>query len=96
MDFKEATDGLFGRVDHDALAKALGVSVASIRQARLRPEAGAHRSPGTNGLRAADTGSVTPAMHLTAALNALGKHPTPSQVAAIGAGLHAHTAPGGR
>ena len=45
MDFREATDGLFSRVDHEELAKTLGVSVATIRQARLRPEAGAHRSP---------------------------------------------------
>jgi hypothetical protein len=48
MDFKEATDGLFARVDHEDLARKLGVSVASIRQARLRPEAGAHRSPPEN------------------------------------------------
>jgi|tagenome__1003787_1003787.scaffolds.fasta_scaffold20653457_2 hypothetical protein len=45
MDFREATDGLFDRVDHDDLAKALGVSIAAIRQARLRPEAAAHRQP---------------------------------------------------
>jgi hypothetical protein len=45
MDFREATDGLFDRVDHADLAKALGISVASIRQARLRPEASAHRAP---------------------------------------------------
>lgn len=45
MDFKEATDGLFNRVDHEELATRLGVSVATIRQARLKPEAGAHRSP---------------------------------------------------
>ena len=45
MDFKEATDGLFDRIDHEALAKRLGVSVATIRQARLREEAGAHRAP---------------------------------------------------
>jgi hypothetical protein len=32
-------------VDHAALAKALGVSVASIRQARLDPKAIAHRAP---------------------------------------------------
>ncbi len=48
MDFKAATDGLFARVDHEALAKRLGVSVAKIRQARLRPEAGAHRAPPNN------------------------------------------------
>ena len=45
MIFKNATDRLFSRVDHKDLAKALGVSVASIRQARLSPDALAHRSP---------------------------------------------------
>ena len=48
MNFKEATDGLFDRIDHAELAKALGVSVASIRQARLNPEAKAHREPPPN------------------------------------------------
>ena len=45
MDFRQATDELFAKVDHEDLAKLLGVSVASIRQARLRAEATAHRSP---------------------------------------------------
>ena len=45
MDFRQATDGLFDRIDHSELAKALGVSIASIRQARLNAEASAHRSP---------------------------------------------------
>jgi hypothetical protein len=45
MDFKKATDALFSRISHDDLAKALDVSVALIRQARLAPSAGAHRSP---------------------------------------------------
>ena len=45
MTFKRATDRLFSRVDHEDLAKALNVSVASIRQARLNPDALAHRSP---------------------------------------------------
>ena len=45
MDFKEATDGLFARVDQGELAKKLGVSVATIRQARLRADAAAHRTP---------------------------------------------------
>lgn len=45
MDFKEATDDLFDKVDHEDLAKALGVSVASIRQARLKAEASARRAP---------------------------------------------------
>ena len=48
MDFKKATDDLFARVDHEDLAKRLGVSVATIRQARLRPEASAHRTPPNN------------------------------------------------
>jgi hypothetical protein len=45
MDFKKATDGLFDRVDHADLAKALGVSIPLIRQARLDRAAAAHRSP---------------------------------------------------
>jgi hypothetical protein len=45
MEFKKATDELFEKVDHETLAKALGVSVATIRQARLKPDANAHRAP---------------------------------------------------
>jgi hypothetical protein len=45
MNFKEATDTLFNGISHAELAKELGVSVASIRQARLRSDADAHRSP---------------------------------------------------
>jgi hypothetical protein len=45
MQFKEATDRLFTRVDHAALAESLGVSVALIRQSRLDEVAKAHRSP---------------------------------------------------
>lgn len=48
MDFKKATDGLFSRVDHEDLAKRLGVSVATIRQARLKPQASARRAPPSN------------------------------------------------
>ncbi len=48
MDFKKATDELFAPLSHDGLANALGISVASIRQARLKPEAGAHRTPPKN------------------------------------------------
>jgi hypothetical protein len=47
MDFREATDELLDRPDHAELAKALGVSVASVRQARLKPTASAHRSAPT-------------------------------------------------
>jgi hypothetical protein len=45
MNFREATDVLFDPIDHGALAEKLHVSVASIRQARLKPEAAAHRAP---------------------------------------------------
>jgi hypothetical protein len=45
MTFKQATNRLLSRVDHADLAKALGVSVPSIRQARLSSNALAHRSP---------------------------------------------------
>jgi hypothetical protein len=48
MDFKEATDGLFDRIDHAELAEALDVSVASIRQARLSRTAKAYREPPSN------------------------------------------------
>ena len=44
MNFKKATDELFDSVSHAELAEALGVSVASIRQARLSTEAKAFRA----------------------------------------------------
>ncbi len=45
MNFTAATDALFERVTHEDLADALGGSVASIRQARLDPDANAYRNP---------------------------------------------------
>lgn len=45
MDFKEATDDLFRSVGQADLADALGVSLALVRQARLKPDAAAHRKP---------------------------------------------------
>jgi len=45
MNFREATDLLFRQIDHGALAEKLSVSIASIRQARLKPDALAHRAP---------------------------------------------------
>jgi hypothetical protein len=53
MDFREATESLCAGVSHEELAKALGVSIASIRQARLDPAAKAHRSPPPNWREAA-------------------------------------------
>jgi hypothetical protein len=45
MNFRNATDSLFDTVSHADLAKALGVSVPSIRQARLAEGSKARRSP---------------------------------------------------
>jgi len=45
MDFREATESLCVGLSHEELAKAFGVSVATVRQARLRPNAKAHRRP---------------------------------------------------
>jgi DNA-binding GntR family transcriptional regulator len=45
MNFKKATDDLLSSISHEQLAEALGVSVASVRQARLAEDALAHRRP---------------------------------------------------
>lgn len=43
MDFRKATDELLACISHHELAEALGVSVATVRQARLSNEAKAFR-----------------------------------------------------
>lgn len=48
MNFKQATDSLFKRTEHADLAKAVDVSVALIRQARLARTARAFREPPSN------------------------------------------------
>jgi hypothetical protein len=45
MDFKRATEELLDTLSHEELAKSLGVSVPSIRQARLESGARAFRKP---------------------------------------------------
>ena len=45
MDFKKATDGLMAGMTRGEIADALGCSEATVRQARLEPEAKAHRKP---------------------------------------------------
>jgi hypothetical protein len=45
MDFRKASDALFEWVSHDALASQLGVSVATIPQARLDAGSEDHRTP---------------------------------------------------
>ena len=43
--FRKATDDLLTGISHEELAKALGVSVPTVRQARLDESAKAHRNP---------------------------------------------------
>lgn len=45
MDFKTATDRVAGCISHAEIAAAAGVSVQTIRQARLAPSAPGHRPP---------------------------------------------------
>ena len=45
MNFREATDDLCAKVDHHALADALGVSVQTVRQARLEGDHEGRRTP---------------------------------------------------
>ena len=45
INFRKATDELFEVVTHEELAKELGCSVATIRQARRAEGTAAHRSP---------------------------------------------------
>lgn len=48
MDFKTATDRVAGCISHAEIAEAVGVSVQTIRQARLDPSAPGHRPPPAN------------------------------------------------
>ncbi len=48
MDFKSAVDALAGCYSHEELAKAAGVSLQSIRQARLDPSSPSYRRPPAN------------------------------------------------
>jgi transposase len=45
MDFKKATDELMAGMSRVEIAKALGCSEATVRQARLDVSANAHRNP---------------------------------------------------
>lgn len=45
MDFKKATEELMAGMTRGEIAEALGVSEASVRQARLDDTANAHRNP---------------------------------------------------
>jgi predicted transcriptional regulator len=45
MDFKKATEELMAGMTRGEIAEALGVSEATVRQARLEGSAKAHRNP---------------------------------------------------
>jgi hypothetical protein len=45
MNFKQATDALLEPITLDHLAKEMGISVQSLRQARASEESTAYRSP---------------------------------------------------
>jgi hypothetical protein len=45
MNFREVLDRLCANLGHNEVAKALGISVQAIRQARMRPESSGFRAP---------------------------------------------------
>jgi hypothetical protein len=45
MDFKTATDSVAGCITHAEIAEACGVSIQSIRQARMDPSSSSYRNP---------------------------------------------------
>ena len=45
VDYREAVDAVAQRLTHEELAKRLGVSVATLRQAKLPDDANAYRNP---------------------------------------------------
>jgi hypothetical protein len=52
MNFREAVDALCASLSHEDVAKALGVSLQTVRQARLREDSRAFRTPPKNWERA--------------------------------------------
>ena len=45
MDFKTATDRVGGCITHAEIAEAAGVSIQTIRQARMDPTSSSYRNP---------------------------------------------------
>lgn len=45
MDFKTATDLVAGCITHAEIAEAAGVSIQTIRQARMEPSSPSYRNP---------------------------------------------------
>jgi hypothetical protein len=77
MDFKSATDILFGRVTHEDLAARLQMSVAIIRQARLSPAAHGHRQPPIEWRKAVVELAEKRAAELQQLVASLATHPEP-------------------
>jgi hypothetical protein len=48
MKFREAVDSLCSALTHEDVAKALGVSVQTIRQARMKEDSKSYREPPNN------------------------------------------------
>jgi hypothetical protein len=48
MDFRKATDELCAPITHEDVARQLGVSIQSIRQARMRDDSAGRRAPPEN------------------------------------------------
>jgi hypothetical protein len=48
MDFKTATDRVAGCISHAEIAQACGVSIQTIRQARMDPGSASYRNPPSN------------------------------------------------
>lgn len=45
MDFKTATDQVAGCISHAEIAEAAGVSIQTVRQARMDPRSSSYRHP---------------------------------------------------
>jgi hypothetical protein len=52
MKFREAVDAVCSALTHEDVAKALGVSVQTIRQARMQEDSKSYRAPPSNWERA--------------------------------------------
>ena len=48
MNFREASDALCANLGHNEVAKALGISVQSVRQGRMSAESSGFRAPPKN------------------------------------------------
>jgi hypothetical protein len=73
LSFRKATDDLFVGVSHEDLKKALGCSVATIRQARLDESAKAHRRPPEGWERAVAKIAQAKAAHFNRLVERLGR-----------------------